>query len=501
MSNIGVENLPQFLTLSDSGDINQSKSLHPRFIKNAQGMEAIYKYIEKHSDKPLFVDKNSKITLQEHINNHSINMEVAQTVQNENGQPIRTKLIKKVNRSIDEKTLKYLKASLLTLETLHAAGGEKMVEECIAKRCGTQAFSNILYHGLNQEQIDKVKDIYNKEAIKLIIDYNIPREDIERMPVFGDEFALKRLYKIVQNKAKGDVQEAHKIFAQIQNFSPDQLAAIEAGFEIKSVENNDLLKAGNTISATDNVEKIRNEILYMAVKSGDIPVVEELIKLGANINNKLDANDNNALHIAASKGRTEMVNFLLKSDMDIENANKLNKTPLMVASSNWKTDAVNTLLEQGANPNKLDKEFLPPEILGDDKLMRYFKKAIDDKNIKVLKKLSDNYPDFKSNKFKGEILDYAVKNNKLESVALLINEGFQSKSTIFERIPLFKKKNKTPDEIANQMGGEILKKFNELKVGVTDKENKENIMLPRNILPQTPSIDSSKVKSGKNLSL
>jgi len=60
--------------------------------------------------------------------------------------------------------------------------------------------------------------------------------------------------------------------------------------------------------------------------------------------------ENNALHVAANAGNTEILQILLMHGISIDERNLKGETALMLASKSNKMDAVHYLVENGANP-------------------------------------------------------------------------------------------------------------------------------------------------------
>jgi len=124
--------------------------------------------------------------------------------------------------------------------------------------------------------------------------------------------------------------------------------------------------------------------LIEAVESGDLELVQDLISKGADINIK-DSAHNPPLSIAARKGRTDIVNYLLsfkntenKNFLDINFQNPSDGwTALMLASTNGHVEAVKALVNHNANVNLQGK-------FGETALMYAAFKPYDGKSHKYL---------------------------------------------------------------------------------------------------------------------
>lgn len=144
-----------------------------------------------------------------------------------------------------------------------------------------------------------------------------------------------------------------------------------------------------TNKPTDLPQEEGESPLHVAVRNGDISKVEEIIGKGESIE-AYDARGTTPLHVATARGGSEILDFLAKkapnieipcnnatkdtplvlaarrrkptsinvlldNGADIEGVNDGDYTPLMSASYECHTEAVEALLKRGANPNSRDK--------------------------------------------------------------------------------------------------------------------------------------------------
>uniref|UniRef100_A0A673CQ07 Uncharacterized protein n=1 Tax=Sphaeramia orbicularis TaxID=375764 RepID=A0A673CQ07_9TELE len=90
--------------------------------------------------------------------------------------------------------------------------------------------------------------------------------------------------------------------------------------------------------------------LMVAAEQGNLEIVQEFIRRGANVN--LDDVDSwTALISAAKEGHIEVVKELLENNANLEHRDMGGWTALMWAAYKGRTDVAQLLLEKGANPN------------------------------------------------------------------------------------------------------------------------------------------------------
>jgi ankyrin repeat protein len=92
-------------------------------------------------------------------------------------------------------------------------------------------------------------------------------------------------------------------------------------------------------------------ILYYATGGGRLDVFLELIKRGANINEKI-ANGNTPLHMASINGNTEVVLELIYRGVNINEKDERGSTPLHHACNYGCLNVVQQLIRNGANINE-----------------------------------------------------------------------------------------------------------------------------------------------------
>jgi len=88
-------------------------------------------------------------------------------------------------------------------------------------------------------------------------------------------------------------------------------------------------------------------LLMIAAKEGDKPMLELLLRSGADVNDKNNSGEV-ALHYAASGGYKDIVQILLDHKADVNVKNDAEATPLSIAASAGKRDVVALLKQRGA---------------------------------------------------------------------------------------------------------------------------------------------------------
>jgi ankyrin repeat protein len=85
-----------------------------------------------------------------------------------------------------------------------------------------------------------------------------------------------------------------------------------------------------------------------AAERGDIPKLRSLFDLGVDVNSR-DADDRSALLLAVLNGRSDVVNLLLTHGADVNAADRGGTTPLQAAESTHQPGIAATLRAAGAH--------------------------------------------------------------------------------------------------------------------------------------------------------
>lgn len=95
--------------------------------------------------------------------------------------------------------------------------------------------------------------------------------------------------------------------------------------------------------------------IHEAAKTGNVPLVERLLKQGVDVNLR-DEQGNSALHHAVAEAQIEVVNALLRGvNVDVNVRNNKGETPLHLAGSRGRPKTVALLIEKGARIDELDE--------------------------------------------------------------------------------------------------------------------------------------------------
>lgn len=125
---------------------------------------------------------------------------------------------------------------------------------------------------------------------------------------------------------------------------------IESGKDSGLDESLEAAISGDTDKVAKNIKNFKNKdkdkILFFSVAFGSVDTVRLLIE-NTGIAKK-DDYSNNMLMIAAAYNNTDMVDFFIQMDFDIEEHNKEGHTALTLALLNGKTDNADELLSAGA---------------------------------------------------------------------------------------------------------------------------------------------------------
>ncbi len=102
----------------------------------------------------------------------------------------------------------------------------------------------------------------------------------------------------------------------------------------------------------DGPEVYSGPKIHLAAMRGDLEQVRSMIVLDPELVKAQDKYGNSPLHIAAYKGRTEIVEFLLSEGAEVNTMSKFGGTALYMASYAGQGEVVDVLIAHGADPNR-----------------------------------------------------------------------------------------------------------------------------------------------------
>jgi len=103
--------------------------------------------------------------------------------------------------------------------------------------------------------------------------------------------------------------------------------------------------------AATSVASFGVETLESAAVDGDSSAVKEIVRRGADINQRFGSRERTALQLAAAKGRIDAAEVLIKMGANIDLQDKNGATALTLAVENEQLDVVKLLISFGANPD------------------------------------------------------------------------------------------------------------------------------------------------------
>jgi len=165
-------------------------------------------------------------------------------------------------------------------------------------------------------------------------------------------------------KEKMEEEEVHRLFLRLNRATPKKLSlrTLEVNFNFALVNDNaelvdNLLKKG--LNPNHRMGKYREPVIIKAIQQQCPNIVENLLFHGAK-NWLHDNNGNTPLIYAAYMGSQTIVEGLLKSHADPNQANWHGATPLLIATERRKAHIITLLIAYGADPEKADKSGMTP---------------------------------------------------------------------------------------------------------------------------------------------
>ena len=269
--------------------------------------------------------------------------------------------------------------------------GNTSLHFAVSGRCSNEVLQKILHHGVDVNAVNRHNDTAlvlacgsgQEESVKLLLDNgadpNIPNVEGYRSlhaAVLG-KCTTKTLREIA-NKAFVDAQALNGTTALFlacayrQQDTVTFLLEAAANPNIEGAKGDTslhaavfqccskniiraMIKHGADVNATG---KNNQTSLMLACHRGNIDVINVLLNAGADTN-IVDANDLSCIHQAVGGGcGKETVQALIDHGADVNLTDKDNNTALMIACWKRNAEAINMLLNAGANPNIVGAEGL-----------------------------------------------------------------------------------------------------------------------------------------------
>ncbi|XP_077977717.1 transient receptor potential cation channel subfamily A member 1 homolog [Glandiceps talaboti] len=210
-----------------------------------------------------------------------------------------------------------------------------------------------------------------------------------------------------------------------------------------------------------------NKPIHLAAGRGKVEIVRELIKADRHKSLVMSQNDgmNTPLHLAALGGHAKTVELLLEEKADIIARNATMWTPLHCAASRGHTETVKLLLDKGASVDTTDKAKTTP-----------LHQAAKNGQREIVQILLENKSDITRRDIAGNnCLDHAIDNNH-EEVAMAIIEDANWKKAMHNVT-----KNEDTHEYNNTPMRKLIRKMPDVAKVVLNKcmaENKKDRMDP-----------------------
>lgn len=144
--------------------------------------------------------------------------------------------------------------------------------------------------------------------------------------------------------------------SRASSFKPEVKIGAERSIELAI--SGDLDEFQSHIDANKDLLNVKDEDhgnvpLHIAASKGNIEMIQYLVRKGASLNIQ-DVYGNTALHYALDKSNNDIAFYLLKNGCDVNISDYRGNTPLHTAALRNNYDGVAALLKYGGNPDALD---------------------------------------------------------------------------------------------------------------------------------------------------
>jgi ankyrin repeat protein len=126
--------------------------------------------------------------------------------------------------------------------------------------------------------------------------------------------------------------------------------------------NKSVYSPGDKYADYERVYKGTDDLLAIAVVDGkNLEVVQMLLDAGVNVNTKANVYEQGtALHLAAERGQTEMVEAMIKAGANVNAKDRYNRTPLHNAVLQNRRGVIRALVDAGADVSARDSNGIRP---------------------------------------------------------------------------------------------------------------------------------------------
>ncbi len=205
-----------------------------------------------------------------------------------------------------------------------------------------------------------------------------------------------------------------------------------------AVQSNDSLLTELFLNSNANINEadtLNGSLMWSALESGNVVIAEILMAYGANIHNSNKMGNTLLMHELTNSARTEIIDFLIRNGIDVNQKNRDGMTALMIAALNRHPHAVQMLIDNGADVNdvnglnmtalmmtcidmkkKTQKEYLNPE-----------------GNLESAVILVESGADInKIDRLEFNALSYALLNNEVDLAVYLLRNGADVNSKVVD---------------------------------------------------------------------
>lgn len=364
------------------------EALSPEFIKHIQTLKTAQKYLEANQYRDLYIDKEKVKTLKSHLDEFSITLNLDDEIVTR-------------NFSLLYKMQKYLKNSLALLNEIDEDELTRILNKRTGKEILNSVYDEMGIMDLNQRE--EAQGFYNQYQIRLLLDYQIPKEKLNMSPLFFSRKMSKEAFEYVthfDNDLEHDekIRIAQERFELVKNCTNSyQLAAfIDYGQEI-DIRNDSIFwideetskAAYECIKKYEQIDHAQVSIAIAILSTADNSPAKywyypmEIIEF-------INSGPSGALHISITMQNIKLIQDCLKSGANINEVIK-DTSPLELALKTNNEHVITTVILAGANiTQKLVENY--SKHFQNDKINQYLNAARVAENHEVEEKIKNLFP-------------------------------------------------------------------------------------------------------------